>query len=76
MGMIRALKERDRLGLKREDLLRETAFVASKWIDAQDSRRVCNPAPSQVREAVAAAASAEISWSARAAADRASCLRG
>ncbi|WP_304441631.1 NAD-dependent succinate-semialdehyde dehydrogenase [Caulobacter sp. B11] len=79
--------ERDRLALKRPDLLREAAWINGAWVTAPAVIAVTNPATGRVlghvpalgeaetRDAVAAAEAAFPAWAARAAKERAAILR-
>jgi len=79
--------ERDRLALKRPDLLREAAWINGAWMTAPGVIAVTNPATGRVlghvpalgeeetRDAVAAAQAAFPAWAARAAKERAAILR-
>ena len=79
--------ERDRLALKRPDLLREAAWINGAWMTAPSVIAVTNPATGRVlghvpalgeeetRDAVAAAQAAFPAWAARAAKERAAILR-
>ena len=79
--------ERDRLALKRPDLLREAAWINGAWVTAPAVIAVTNPATGRVlghvpalgeaetRDAVAAAQAAFPAWAARAAKERAAILR-
>ena len=81
------LAERDRLALKRPDLLREAAWINGAWVTAPAVIAVTNPATGRVlghvpalgeaetRDAVAAAEAAFPAWAARAAKERAAILR-
>jgi len=79
--------ERDRLALKRPDLLREAAWIDGAWVTGQTAIAVTNPATGRVLghvpslgeaetlDAVAAAQTAFPAWAARAAKERAAILR-
>ena len=79
--------ERQRLALKRPDLLREAAWIAGKWVTGAQTILVTNPAsgralgtvPSlganETRDAVASAHAAFPAWKARTGKERAAILR-
>ncbi len=79
--------ERDRLALKRPDLLREAAWIGGRWVAGEDAVAVTNPATGKVlgtvpalgaaetEQAVAAAHAAFPAWAARPAKERAAVLR-
>ncbi|HQR88801.1 MAG: succinate-semialdehyde dehydrogenase (NADP(+)) [Caulobacter sp. 12-67-6] len=87
MSVLHDPAERDRLALKRPDLLREAAWINGAWVTASASIAVTNPATGRVlghvpslgegetQEAVAAAEAAFPPWAARAAKERAAILR-
>ncbi len=79
--------ERDRLALKRPELLRQAAWINGVWVTASASIAVTNPATGRVlghvpslgegeaQDAVAAAEAAFPPWAARSAKERAAILR-
>jgi succinate-semialdehyde dehydrogenase/glutarate-semialdehyde dehydrogenase len=82
-----ALRERSCLGLVNPLLLQESAFIAGKWVSAQERLQVINPATGQVlgsvprlgeehaTQAVSAAHAALPAWRALAAKERSRILR-
>jgi succinate-semialdehyde dehydrogenase/glutarate-semialdehyde dehydrogenase len=87
MNSLDVVAERTRLALKRPGLLKETAYIGGRWVDAESRIAVHNPATSQAlgsvpnlgraeaEQATAAAADALPAWRGRSGKERAGVLR-